>query len=167
MKKAIYLLIFVLPLLGIVPTNKPPKVVEDVGYQVLKVIDGDTIEVSVGNQTEKIRFIGIDTPETVDPRKTVQCFGKEASNKTKALLSGKRVLLEADPTQGNRDKYKRLLRYVYTLEGIMVNKLLISEGFAHEYTYMSNPYKYQNDFKLAQKMARDNKRGLWDDNSCK
>lgn len=162
-----YLFAFVLPLLGLIPNKKTDIIVNDNSYQVIKVVDGDTIEVNIGNQPEKIRFIGIDTPETVDPRKLVQCFGLEASNKTKELLSNKRVLLESDPTQGNRDKYKRLLRYVYTLDGIMVNKFLVMEGFAHEYTYMSNPYKYQKDFKDAQKFARDNKRGLWDDNSCK
>lgn len=167
MKKIIYLLAFVVPLLGIIPSNKKNEVKYDEGYRVIKVVDGDTIEVSIGNQPEKIRFIGIDTPETVDPRKTVQCFGLEASNKTKELLTGKRVLLEADPTQGNRDKYKRLLRYVYILDGTMVNKLLIEQGFAHEYTYMSNPYKYQAEFKAAQKSARGNKRGLWGDNICK
>lgn len=167
MKKTLYLLAFILPLLGIIPNGKTAKIKEDTSYRVTKVIDGDTIEVSIGNQPEKVRFIGIDTPETVDPRKTVQCFGVEASNKTKELLFDKRVFLEADPTQGNRDKYKRLLRYVYILDGTMINKLLIEEGFAHEYTYMSNPYKYQTEFKEAQKRARTNKRGLWDDNICK
>lgn len=165
--KKIYFLFFLIPTLGLLPGDQKTKVKKENGYQVIKVIDGDTIEVSIGNQPEKVRFIGVDTPETVDPRKPVQCFGKEASDKTKKLLSEKRVLLESDPTQGNRDKYKRLLRYVYTLDGIMINKLLVDEGYAHEYTYMSNPYKYQKEFRQAQNSARDNKRGLWGDNICK
>lgn len=134
--------------------------------KVIKVIDGDTIQVNIEGKTESIRLIGIDTPETVDPRTTVQCFGMEASNKSKELLTGKNVLLEADSTQGERDIYNRLLRYIFLEDGTNVNKLMILEGFAHEYTYQSNPYKYQNEFKLAETEARENKRGLWADNAC-
>ena len=128
--------------------------------QVLRVVDGDTIEVSLNNKKETIRLIGIDSPETLDPRKPVQCFGIEASNKAKKTLNGKTVGLETDPTQGERDKYGRLLRYVF-LNDLNFNKLMISEGFAHEYTYQNNPYKYQLDFIQAAKEARENNRGLW------
>ncbi|MBD3244547.1 MAG: hypothetical protein GF335_00980 [Candidatus Moranbacteria bacterium] len=134
-------------------------------YPVLKVVDGDTITVNIKGRQEKIRMIGLDTPETVDPRKPVQCFGKEASNKAKELLANKKVRLEKDPSQGDRDKYNRLLRYVYLEDGTLYNKLMIEQGFAHEYTY-NIPYKYQNQFKTAQKQARKNKRGLWGD-KCK
>lgn len=135
-------------------------------YPVTQVVDGDTIKVLLNGQTETIRLIGLDTPETVDPRKTVQCFGKEASDKAKELLVGKQVVLEADSTQGERDKYDRLLRYVYLEDGTLFNKLMISEGYAHEYTYNSNPYKYQLDFKAAEQEARENKRGLWSATTC-
>lgn len=134
-------------------------------YKVLKVIDGDTINVDLNGKSETLRLIGIDTPETVDPRKPVQCFGREASSKAREILSGKAVFLEADPTQGERDKYNRLLRYVFTTDGTFYNKLMISEGFAHEYTY-NTPYKYRDEFKFAQNYARDNKKGLWADNAC-
>lgn len=110
-------------------------------------------------------MIGMDTPETVDPRKPVQCFGVEASNKAKALLTGKKVRLEADATQGERDKYSRLLRYAYLEDGAFFNKLMISEGYAHEYTY-NTPYKYQAQFKQAETEARNAKRGLWADDAC-
>lgn len=131
-------------------------------FDVVKVVDGDTIKVNIDGVEESIRMIGLDTPETVDPRKPVQCFGEEASNKAKELLSGKKVSLESDVTQGERDKYQRLLRYVYMEDGKLFNKLMIEEGFAHEYTY-SIPYKYQEEFKEAEKSAREAKKGLWGD----
>jgi micrococcal nuclease len=134
-------------------------------YRVVKVIDGDTIDLDINGQTERIRLIGMDTPETVDPRKTVECFGKEASNKAKEMLTAKSVKIAADPTQDNRDKYKRLLRYVYLEDGTNFNKLMISEGYAHEYTYYV-PYQLQVEFKAAQKDAEENERGLWSPSSC-
>lgn len=132
---------------------------------VTKVVDGDTIQVRINNTVETLRLIGVDTPETVDPRKPVQCFGREASNYTKSTLLNKKVYLESDPTQGDRDKYKRLLRYVFLEDKSNFNKMLISNGYAHEYTY-NIPYKYQAEFKQAQKEAQENKRGLWADNAC-
>jgi micrococcal nuclease len=134
-------------------------------YVVTQVVDGDTFKVSIGGKTETLRMIGIDTPETVDPRKSVQCFGLEASNKAKSLLIGKKVRLEADSSQGERDKYGRLLRYAYLEDGTFFNKLMISDGYAHEYTY-NTPYQYQSEFKQAETDARNNKRGLWADDAC-
>jgi endonuclease YncB( thermonuclease family) len=78
-------------------------------YTVLKVVDGDTIHVSVDGKKLKIRMIGLDTPETVDPRKPVQCFGREASAQAKTLLGGQQVYLETDPSQDTIDKYGRTL----------------------------------------------------------
>ncbi|MEK7622000.1 MAG: thermonuclease family protein [Patescibacteria group bacterium] len=134
-------------------------------YQVIKVIDGDTITVSKDGVSKTLRLIGINTPETVDPRKPVECFGNEASNKAKELLSGKQVKLEADPTQGELDKYQRTLRYVFLSDGTNFNKLMIEQGFAYEYTYDLS-YKYQTEFKQAEKEARAAKRGLWADGVC-
>lgn len=133
--------------------------------KVIKVVDGDTITVDIDGAKETLRLIGINTPETVDPRKPVECFGKEASNKAKAVLNGRSVILENDPTQGERDKYDRLLRYIFLEDGVNFNKLMIAEGYAYEYTY-STPYKYQAEFKKAQQEAEQNKRGLWADNAC-
>ena len=87
-------------------------------YEVVKVIDGDTITVNIDGKIETIRLIGIDSPESVDPRKPVQCFGKEASDKAREVLMGKRITIELDPTQGDKDKYKRYLfvafkKYIY------------------------------------------------------
>lgn len=146
------------------PTSTPS--LEKTLYKVTKVIDGDTIEVNINGRKEILRLIGIDTPETVDPRKPVQCFGKEASDKARAILSAKNVTLEADPTQGERDKYNRLLRYIFLEDGTSFNKYMISEGYANEYTYQSNPYKYQTEYKQAERGARGKKRGLWADDAC-
>lgn len=141
------------------PTEKKPL------YPVVKVIDGDTIVVKINNKNEVVRLLGINTPETVDPRRPVECFGREASNKAKEILSGKKVFLEADPSQADRDKYKRLLRYVFLEDGTFFNKLMIMEGFAFEYTYYI-PYKYQKEFKEAEKKAKEAKKGLWADDAC-
>lgn len=132
---------------------------------VIKVVDGDTISVSIDGTKQTVRLIGVDTPETVDPRKSVQCFGREASAKTKELVMGKNVRLEADPTQSNLDKYKRLLRYVYLEDGTLLNKLLIEQGYAHEYTY-DNPYQFQLEFRAAEQQARKSQLGLWSPQNC-
>ncbi|MBU0708808.1 thermonuclease family protein [Patescibacteria group bacterium] len=149
------------------PTPIPTEIKTDnkQTFRVVKVVDGDTIAVDINGVTESIRLIGIDTPETVDPRKPVQCFGVEASNKAKSVLDGKVVTLESDSTQGDRDKYGRLLRYVFLEDGTHFNKLMIIEGYAFEYTYQL-PYKYQNEFKQAEIEARETKRGLWADDTC-
>lgn len=135
------------------------------GSKVIKVVDGDTIKVEINDKKETVRLIGIDSPETVDPRKPVQCFGKEASDKAKEVLNDQFITLEKDETQGERDKYGRLLRYIFLDDDTNFNKLMIDEGFAHEYTYRI-PYKYQKEFKQAEKEAREAKRGLWADNTC-
>ena len=136
-----------------------------INYKVLRVIDGDTLEVSIDGKTEKIRLIGIDTPETVHPYKPVECFGKEASNKAKELLLNQEVRLEVDSTQGDADKYGRLLRYVFRSDGLFFNKWMIENGYAYEYTY-SSAYKYQDEFRNALTQAKDNKAGLWADGVC-
>lgn len=134
-------------------------------FNVVKVVDGDTMDVSINGQTERLRLIGIDTPETVDPRKPVQCFGREASDKAKSLLSSARVAIEQDASQGERDKYGRLLVYVFLEDGTNFNRYMIAEGYAHEYTYRV-PYKYQTTFKAAQRAASDNEKGLWASSTC-
>ena len=135
-------------------------------YAIISVTDGDTIKANINNNLETVRLIGIDTPETVDPRKPVQCFGKESSDKAKEILTDKKVRLEADGTQGDKDQYGRLLRYVFLEDGTFFNKKMIEDGYAHEYTFESNPYKYQNEFKDAENSARENKRGLWASDTC-
>lgn len=128
-------------------------------FEVIKVIDGDTISVKKGGATETIRFIGINAPETG------QCFTNEATQKLKSLLTDGSVRLELDPTQGERDKYDRLLAYVFTVGGTNTAKVLIEGGFAKEYTY-NKAYKYQAEFKAAQSNAQAGGRGLWAQGAC-
>ena len=129
---------------------------------VKQVIDGDTVELENG---ERVRYIGIDTPETMDPRKPVQCFGKNATAAKKGLGGGKTgVVGLKDMT--DRDKYNRLLRYVYIRRSgqssVFVNLELVKQGFAHSSTYPPD-IKYQDLFLIAQTEARENQRGLWAD----
>lgn len=133
--------------------------VEGEKAKVSKVIDGDTIELENG---QIVRFVGIDTPETVDPRRPVGCFGKEASNETKKLLSDREVILQKDIS--DTDKYKRLLRYVYLPlddgQILFVNDYLVRAGFARVYTFPPD-VKFNEQFLQAEKAAREAKLGLW------
>ena len=109
------------------PARQSPNNESTDTYQVKNVVDGDTIEITRYGKSEKVRLIGVDTPETLDPRKTVQCFGKEASDFSKSSLSQKVVRLEFDPNVGERDKYNRLLAYVW-VDGTLYNKPLFCSG---------------------------------------
>ena len=121
---------------------------------ITRVIDGDTIEIEGG---QKVRYIGINTPESVDPRRPVQCFGVEASNANKSLVEGKQVRLEKDISE--TDKYGRLLRYVW-LGNTLVNDYLVRSGFAQVDTFPPDVL-YSQQFIAAQSEARDSNRGLW------
>lgn len=127
--------------------------------KVTKVIDGDTIQIE-GGQT--LRYIGIDTPETVDPRKPVQCFGNEASRENSKIVEGQVVFLEKDVSE--TDKYGRLLRYVYislsTGEMLMVNEYLVKEGYAVSSSYPPD-IKYQERLRVAEESAKSQGKGLW------
>lgn len=133
---------------------------------VVEIYDGDTIAVLLHGQREKIRLIGVDTPETKDPRRPVQCFGREAAAWTKQTLRGHTVRIETDSSQGERDKYGRMLAFVWLDDGLFLNQALIEQGYAHEYTYASVPYKYQAVFQRAEREAEIGERGLWSPASC-
>ena len=124
-------------------------------YQVKRVIDGDTIELK---NSETVRYIGVDTPETVDPRKPVEYYGKEASEYNKGLVEGKKVRLEFDVQK--KDRYGRLLAYVYLSDGTFVNAELVKLGYAQVATYPPN-VKHQKLFQKLQREAREYNRGLW------
>jgi micrococcal nuclease len=134
-------------------------------YDITKITDGDTIHIMMNGQDETVRLIGINTPETVDPRRPVECFGKEASTRMQEITKGKIVRLEYDETQYTRDTYGRLLAYIYLEDGQMLNRKMIAEGYAYEYTYMT-PYKYQKEFRQLQSFAQSSKRGLWAEDTC-
>jgi len=133
--------------------------------RITNVVDGDTVDVLIDGREERLRLIGIDTPETVRPDHPVECFGREASAFARELLNGQDVLLEDDPGQDNRDRFGRLLRYVWLPDGRLVNYEMIVQGYAFEYTY-NRPYTYQAPFRAAQQAAREAQTGLWSPSTC-
>lgn len=145
--------------------NKPHISEVSVMGRVKDVVDGDTLKVELGSQTETIRVIGIDTPETVHPTKPVECFGREASDKAKNILNGTTVTVVKDSSQGERDKYGRLLAYVILEDGKDFGEEMIRSGHAYEYTY-DEAYKNQAIYKEAETAASNNGVGLWADGVC-
>jgi len=137
---------------------------KDTTHTVIKVVDGDTIDIDLNGKTQRVRLIGVNTPETVHPNKTVECFGKEASDYTRSKLLDKKVVIEVDDSQGMYDKYNRLLAYVY-VDGKNFNLDLIVNGYAYEYTY-NIPYRYQKEFKEGQVFAEKHETGLWAPGAC-
>lgn len=125
---------------------------------VARVIDGDTIEIEGG---KKIRYIGIDTPETKHPQKGMECYGEEAYLKNKELVEGRDIEIEKDVSE--TDKFGRLLRYIY-VDNIFVNEYLVKEGFASVSTFPPD-IKYVDLFLKAQTEAREKNLGLW--NKCR
>ena len=122
---------------------------------VERVVDGDTV-VLVGG--ERVRYIGVDTPELHHPKKPVQPYAREAAEFNRRLVEGKKVRLEFDVDR--RDKYNRLLAYVFLEDGRFVNAELLKEGYAQLLTFPPN-VKYVDLFTGLQKQARENNRGLW------
>lgn len=130
--------------------------------RVIRAIDGDTLEIEYQGKATKLRYIGINAPESVDPRRGTQCFGKESAKENQRLTENKLVYLVRDIS--DTDKFGRLLRYVYLKlddgQFLFINDYLVREGFATNYTYPPD-VSYSEQFKLAEKEARENKRGLW------
>jgi micrococcal nuclease len=133
--------------------------------EVVDHVDGDTVRVRISNPpqglgaVETIRLIGVDTPETVHPSRPVEAFGKEASDFTKARLLDQPVRLAFD--WDLRDRYGRLLAYIYTADGRCFNARLVSEGYGHAYTRFS--FQFMDEFRALEQEARGEKRGLWGD----
>lgn len=127
---------------------------------VIDVIDGDTIDVRIGYKRQRVRLLGIDTPETKDPRKPVQCFGREASDHTKHLLPrGTIVRLELDLEE--HDVYDRLLAYVWRAsDGVFVNLELVSGGYADILSIAPNT-AHADEFRAAMQSAKSAPIGLW------
>jgi micrococcal nuclease len=127
--------------------------------QVVRVVDGDTIRVRLDGRTERVRYIGVDTPESVKPGTPVQCYAKRAAAANAALVAGRRVRLVGDVEQ--RDRYGRLLAYVYREpDGAFVNARLVRDGYARTLTIAPNVAHAHQFAQLAQ-TARQSGRGLW------
>jgi micrococcal nuclease len=138
-------------LLGFLPAGLAPPAGPDGEYRVLRVIDGDTIVVEGG---ERVRYLGVDAPET---QGSPECYGREATERNRQLVEGKRVRLEAD--RRDRDRYGRLLRWVW-VDGTLVNEQLIREGYAT--VYRDEPAaKYMPQLLAAEAEARSRGAGLW------
>lgn len=135
-------------------------------YTFLKVIDWDTLKVKNNNEEINIRMIGLDAPEKSTTRYWyTECFWNEATSHINEILSWiTTIQVEQDPTQWETDKYWRLLWYVF-FSWNNINQKMIEDGYWFEYTY-NLPYKYQKEFKRAEKSARLNKLWLWDKNTC-
>ena len=128
-------------------------------YHVTEFLDGDTIVVDMNGSEETIRFIGVDTPETHDPRKAVQCFGKAAAGFTQNLIGTNNVRLEADALNTNRDRYNRLLRYIYLPNETLVNAEISKQGYG--FAYLSFPFTKSDEFHHYETVARNANKGLW------
>lgn len=132
-------------------------------YKVVKVVDGDTFKIEFRGESKSVRMIGIDTPEVNHPSESVQCYGVEASLKTKELIEGKEVRLEQDVSQ--TDRYGRILAYVW-LDEVFINEKIVKEGYAFSSSYPPD-VKYQDILDEAEIFARENKAGLWSEDTCK
>jgi micrococcal nuclease len=130
---------------------------------VIRIVDCDTIQVDIINppddlqNSETVRLIGVDTPETVHPSKPVEHFGKEASDFTKSRLEGKMVYLAFD--WDLRDFYRRLLAYVYLEDGTCHNAAIIKEGYG--FAYLTYSFQFADEFAVLQREAREKNKGLW------
>ena len=130
-------------------------------YTINHYIDGDTIAVNMNGKSETIRFIGIDTPETHKPNTLVQCYGPAAATHTQTLIqaAGNKVRLVSDSLSTDRDRYGRLLRYVYLSDGTDVNEVNVQQGYAFYYPYF--PFTKKVQFAADEKAAAAAKKGLW------
>jgi len=134
--------------------------------EVLYVIDGDTVDVSINGKKQRVRLLGIDAPEMGFENKKEMCFAKESRNKLVQLIDRKTVNIASDSTQQDRDVYNRILRYIYLPDGTFVNTQMIEEGYAYEYTYKELPYRYRQEFQESQRNAQALRVGLWKEGVC-
>ena len=126
--------------------------------RVQRVVDGDTIVVRTANGTDRVRYIGVDTPESVKPNTPVQCWGKKASALNRSMVEGRRVKLKYD--RERRDRYGRLLAYVSRDDGLDVNAALISAGAARTLEISPNTSRATR-FRVLERKARSERRGMW------
>ena len=133
------------------------------GARVVRVVDGDTIKVSVdGGRERSVRLLGIDTPETHKPGTPIECGGPQASAHMEALAPpGTRVTLEPDPTQDRQDRYGRMLAYVRLPDGRLAEEAQLAAGWATVYVFAGRPVARDPAFRLAQAGARAARRGVW------
>lgn len=139
-----------------------PDDVVEANARVVRVVDGDTVVVDAAGVDERVRLIGIDTPESVDRNRPVMCFGPEATDRLAELLpEGTPVRLERDVEA--RDRYDRLLAYLYRADdGLFVNVTMVSDGYAQQYPFPPN-VEHRAEFRAAERDARTRAAGAWGD----
>jgi len=135
--------------------SPPDQLSEGVEYEVERVVDGDTLLLT---NHARVRLLGIDTPETKNPKTGVMYFGPEAAEFTKKLALGKPVTVYLDKNR-TRDKYDRLLAYIKLPDGGFLNEVLLTEGFA--YADLRFKHDFYNKYKQLESVARSQKKGLW------
>jgi len=135
---------------------------------IVRAVDGDTVTVLIDGQSDevKVRLLGVNTPESVDPRRPVQCFGREASKFLASLLENRRVRLDPDMQADEVDKYGRLLRNVVREDGLDVNVHLIREGYANAYVSFPMNKDRKTELKRLEEEARQSLKGLWSPTTC-
>ena len=135
------------------------------GLVVDRVVDGDTVKVTLDGEQVSVRLIGINTPETVKPGSPIECFGPESSDFAVDLLDGQSIVLEFDESQGYLDRYGRVLAYVWRVlpDGTLrlFNEEAVRGGFAYERQYSDGPYAWKDAFDDAQREAQEAGVGLW------
>ena len=131
-----------------------------INVKLSKCVDGDTAKFILKKEEIKVRFLGINTPESVHPTKNVQTFGKESSSYTcKKLTNAKQIQIEYDPKSSETDRYGRHLAWVF-IDDILLQKELVSKGYA-EVSYVYGKYLYIDDLKKAEEKAKQKKVGIW------
>ena len=129
-------------------------------YEVVRIVDGDTVVLLVNGKQTTFRLIGVDTPETVHPQEPVEEYGKEASHFLENLLKGEAIYLEYEPGISTLDKYGRTLAYLYRVpDGLFVNLEIVRQGYGHAYTRF--PFQYMDMFRFFEQRARESGKGLW------
>jgi len=128
-------------------------------YRVTRFVDGDTFEIDMNGHDEKVRLLGVDTPETHKPNTPVQCYGPAAAAYTKQLIGSQHLRLQSDPLSTDRDRYNRLLRYAYLPDGRLINEELIKNGYGFYYPYF--PFSKSQQFAADQAAAQAAHKGLW------
>ncbi len=136
---------------------------ERIPVKLIRVVDGDTLLVNLDGKRERVRLIGIDSPESVKPESPIECYGEEAKAYLTSLLSHEgEIFLQYDRTQGKRDRFGRILAYAFTRDGMNIAEELLRNGYAREYTYQrENPYLFRNSFVQDEKEAKVERKGLW------
>jgi micrococcal nuclease len=158
-------------------------------HVITRVVDGDTVAIQLCGVEEKLRLIGINAPELHNTKTGPQCFGQEAADEATKLLFDQKVIIETDPTQGNkhthRDMHGRLLVYIFIEDDVTIfqrlflkferrfhveksnncGERMIADGYAHEEQY-DRAYSYGPEFKAAEARAKSARKGMWADPAC-